>query len=154
MKWIYTAPSSYLNWSCQGEWDPDSLLFSREELLRSDRSVKVVAPALCPVFGWFLQAENRHNLAWSHWPFVPFRRLWFTFFCLPYCFHPWSTCWYLSPTLTCFSAPSPCPLFHPQSFLAPSIQNKLYSDIYAVDEQVCACLLHTIQKGRGGVCVC
>lgn len=57
------------------------------------------------------------------------------------------------PPLPASSAPSPCPLFHPQSFLAPSIQNKLYFDIYAVDEQVCACLLHTIQKGRG-VCVC
>lgn len=39
------------------------------------------------------------------------------------------------------------------SIISGSIQNKLYSDIYAVDEQVCACLLHTIQKGRG-VCVC
>lgn len=81
--------------------------------------------------------------------FMPFCRLCITFFCLPCCFQPLSTCWCLAPTLTCLLAPSPCLLFHPQSFLAPPIQNK-YFNIYPVSEQMCACLLPTIQKG---VCV-
>lgn len=40
MKWICVAPASYLNWSCQGERDPDSVLFSGEKHLGSDCSVK------------------------------------------------------------------------------------------------------------------
>lgn len=75
---------------------------------------------------------------------------------LAYCFHHLSISHWtllllaLHPTLTFFSAPSPCPLFHSQSFLVPSISIQLNSNIYTVSQHVCTYLWHTIQES---VCV-
>lgn len=57
MKWICVAPASYLNWSCQGERDPDLVLFSREKLLWSNCSVKCWLPLCAPALADFCKEK-------------------------------------------------------------------------------------------------
>ena len=164
MKWICVAPASYLNWSCQGEWDPDSVLFSREKLLGSSCSVKCWLHLCAPSLADF--CKEKMDKIW-HDPY--------SFPTGLSCLSPGSdvpsfACLLLSPPEHLPLNPSPCgsvgifipplpasQLHHLALFSSPVFAGSLHSaysctltSVQWVDTLVQICC---VQYRKGGVCV-
>lgn len=147
MNWICVVPASYLNWSCQGEWEPDLVLFSREKPLWSDCSVKCWLHLCAPGLADF--CKGKADKIWH----VPSFSTGLS--CLsPGSGLPYFACLLLSPpghlssllllALLVFSSHRYLPLgFITLPSFSPS---QLYSNTSSVSEHVCAYLLHTIQE--------